>query len=103
MALVPRVIIWYHYVLGHSGDNRLDYQLNMQLGAGYGKLTPQHALLLLWSEVVVDLIGHWRLNVQGQEVELNTLASIDIVTNITKIIRIENKTAKHVAHQFENS
>eukprot|EP00957_Ditylum_brightwellii_P001242 97296-Ditylum_brightwellii.AAC.1 len=22
-ALVPRVIVWYHYVLGHSGANRL--------------------------------------------------------------------------------
>eukprot|EP00957_Ditylum_brightwellii_P048779 3700580-Ditylum_brightwellii.AAC.1 len=55
-----------------------------------------------WSEVVVDLIGLWCIKVGGQEVDFYALTCIDPVTNLVEMIRLENKTAKHVTHQFEN-
>ena len=79
-----------------------DCQKNKQLGAGYGHLPARHAQLLPWNEVAIDLIGPWRIDINGQEIEFNALTCIDPVTNLVEIIRIENKTAVHVAQQFEN-
>ena len=56
-----------------------------------------------WQEVAVDLVGPWVLNVQGQQVKFSALTIIDIVTNLTEIVRIENKTAAHIALLFENT
>eukprot|EP00957_Ditylum_brightwellii_P044318 3362572-Ditylum_brightwellii.AAC.1 len=55
-----------------------------------------------WDEVAVDLIGPWRMQVNGQEVEFNALTCIDPVTNLVEMIRLDNKMSEHVAHQFEN-
>eukprot|EP00957_Ditylum_brightwellii_P044319 3362573-Ditylum_brightwellii.AAC.1 len=55
-----------------------------------------------WDEVAVDLIGPWRMQVNGQEVEFNALTCIDPVTNLVEMIRLDNKTSGHVARQFEN-
>eukprot|EP00957_Ditylum_brightwellii_P174903 13317741-Ditylum_brightwellii.AAC.1 len=56
-----------------------------------------------WAEVAVDLIGPWTLTIQGQEVEFSALTSIDPVTNLIELQRIDNKTSTHIAQQFENS
>eukprot|EP00957_Ditylum_brightwellii_P184548 14055540-Ditylum_brightwellii.AAC.1 len=56
-----------------------------------------------WSDVVVDLIGPWKITIKGKEIEFNALTSIDLVSNLAKIIRIDNKTSEHVAQRFENS
>ena len=50
-----------------------------------------------WSEVCIDLIGPWTIVADGQILEF------DPVTNIAELIRIKNKTSKHVSEQFENS
>eukprot|EP00957_Ditylum_brightwellii_P150236 11440962-Ditylum_brightwellii.AAC.1 len=55
-----------------------------------------------WSEVAVDLIGPWKLNIQGQEVEFSAPTCIDTVSNLTEIVRIDNKTTEHTAQKFEN-
>ena len=124
-SLVAPVIRWYHLVLGHCGSTRLyetiasrfyyrglkhycdTYrcaicQTNKQLGAGYGKLPPRHADLVPWNAVAVDLIGPWKIKVQGYEYEFNALTCIDPVTNLVEIIRLNNKESSHVAQQFEN-
>lgn len=55
-----------------------------------------------WEEVHIDLIGPWKVKVANQDVEYLALTCIDPVTNLVELIRIENKTAEHVAQQFAN-
>ena len=50
---------------------------------------------------MVDLIGPWKIAVNNEDVYFNALTCIDPVTNLVEIIRIENKTANHVARKFE--
>ena len=78
-------------------------QKNKLLGAGYGLLPPRQAPFMLWSEVAVDLIGPWKIDLNGVEIEFKALTCIDPVTNLVEIMRVENQTAEHVAQQFENA
>ena len=55
-------------------------------GPGYGHLPPCDAQLAPWDEVVVDLIGPWKLHVHGQDLIFNALTCIDPVTNLTELI-----------------
>ena len=55
-----------------------------------------------WDEVIVDLIGPWRIEVQGREFIFNTLTYIDSVLNLVKIVRINNKSSQHIPDQFSN-
>ena len=53
--------------------------------------------------VAVDLIGPWKVKIGvDEEIEFNALTRIDPVTNLVELIRINNKTSKHVTEQFEN-
>ena len=113
-------IQWYHETLGHCGTNRLyesirqhfyilglrqkcdSYhcevcQKNKLIGPGYGLLPPREAPLTPWSEVMVDLIGPWKIKVNNEDIYFSTLTCIDPVTNLVEIIRIENKTADHIS------
>lgn len=124
-ALLNDVLLWYHRVLGHCGTTRLYDSLrahcyhpalkrqceaftcgmcqqNKVSGAGYGDLPGRQAPLVPWNEVAIDLIGPWKIDVQGVEVEFKALTCIDPVTNLVELIRIDNKTAAHVSQQFEN-
>ena len=126
-TLIVPTLRWYHLVLGHCGSRRLydtvrrrfhapglkriseetvhgckDCQTNKQIGAGYGTLPPKHASLVPWNQVDVDLIGPWRVQVNGEEVEFNALTCIDPVTSLVELIRVNRKTAYHIAQQFEN-
>ena len=76
-------------------------QKNKLIGPGYGLLPPREAPLTSWSEVMVDLIGPWKVEINNENVYFNALTCIDPVTNLVEIIRIENKTANHVARKFE--
>jgi hypothetical protein len=60
--------------------------------------------LVPWYKVAADLIGSWTLLVHGQEIEFWALTcSIDRVSNLVEITRIENKSAAHVGMIFENN
>jgi hypothetical protein len=48
-----------------------------------------------WEEVAIDLIGPWKVKVNGQQVEFDELTCIDTASNLVELIRIDNKTAKH--------
>ena len=124
-VLIQRLMVWYHLVLGHCGKERLyktisrrfyhvglkdkvekmqcaTCQRNKQLGRGYGQLPERIARLMPWDTVAIDLIGPWRLTINGIEILFNALTCIDPVTNLTELIRIDNKTSEHITQQFEN-
>ena len=54
-----------------------------------------------WEEVAIDLIGPWTVNVNGKEILFQALTCIDTVSNLVELIRIDNKTAEHVRHKFQ--
>jgi transposase InsO family protein len=126
--MVDHLVNWYHITLNHIGITRLyetiathfHYprlkaiveqrvsncdvcQRNKATGPGYGELPERDAQLLPWNEVAVDLIGPWRISINGQELEFNALTCIDPVTNLVELVRIQNKTAAHVGMIFENT
>ena len=126
--LLEAAIRWYHLALGHVGSNRLHatmaaqfYHRNLrnrcedvvqkcktcqtekQLGRGYGQMAPREAPLVPWREVAVDLIGPWKLEVQNHVLEFSALTIIDTVTNLIELVRVDNKTAAHIALHFENT
>ena len=120
---------WYHQVLNHPGMNRLYETINVHMynpglrtaceqvagtcdtcqkyklpGRGYGEAPPRQAHVAPWYEIAVDLIGPWKISIPGnQELEFRALTTIDTVSNLPELIRINNKTSEHVAQQFENS
>ena len=53
-----------------------------------------------WEEVTINLIGPWKVKVNGQQVEFNALICIDTASNLVKLIRNYNKTAKHIRDKF---
>jgi transposase InsO family protein len=125
--LLNNVVKWYHCVLNHTGMTRLLQTINSHLyhpqlkltvetvvqacetcqryklvGPGYGTLPPREAPLAPWDEVAIDLIGPWKIQVNGQELVFHALTCIDPVTNLTELIRINNKSSAHVGMKFEN-
>jgi hypothetical protein len=79
-------------------------QRSKLVGRGHGQTAPREAALLPWREVAADLIGPWELKVGNETHSFSALTIIDLVTNLTEIVRIENKTAApHVTLQFENT
>ena len=70
---------------------------------GYGYLPPRQANLVPLNEVYTDLIGPWTIIINGQILEFKALTSIDSVSNLAELIRIDNKFSKHVSEKFENS
>ena len=70
----------------------------------YGALAPREASIAPWSEVHVDCIGSWKVQVpSSQPVYFYALTCIDPVTNLIEIICFEGPpTAKKVKSLFEN-
>ena len=51
----------------------------------------------------VDLIGWWKVALNGGiELVIQTLICIEPVSNLAKLIRIEDKTSAHLSQQFNN-
>jgi hypothetical protein len=73
-------------------------------GRGYGLLSPkQEVRIAPWEEVAINLIGLWKVKVNGQQVEFNALTCIDTTLNLVELICIDNKTAKHIPDKFTQS
>jgi hypothetical protein len=53
-------------------------------GHGYGLLTKQEVWIAPWEEVAINLIGPWKVKVNGQQVEFNALTSIDTTSNLVQ-------------------
>jgi len=126
--LLLHAIQWYHHALSHIGQSRLADTMSLvyyhpklrntveaaltkcslcqqykNVQKGHGLLAPREAGLLPWSEVAVDLIGPWTLEVATQTVQFSALTIIDLVTNLVELVRLDNKTSEHVALQFVNT
>ncbi len=56
-----------------------------------------------WEEVAIDLIGPWKVKVNGRQVEFNALICIDTALNLVELIRIDNMTAEHIRDKFTQS
>lgn len=126
--LLNRAIRWYHLSLSHLGAKRLSETMSMvfyhpQLRSrieavlrpcrqcqqyknvlrGHGHTAPREAGLLPWSQVAVDLIGPWTLEISGESRTFYALTIIDMVTNLVELVRLSNKTSDHVSMHFMNT
>ena len=83
----------------YSCDACQRYKLD---GRDAGKLAPQVARAAPWEQVNIDLIGPWSVDVRtGSSYEFMALTCIDCVTCLAELIRIDDKTAQHVATKFD--
>ena len=127
-ADLDRLIQWYHMVLNHCGITRTCDTIALHFhhprlrerahaiittcdacqryklpGRGQGLLPAREANSVPWQEIAVDLIGPWTIEVQGQQLVFRALTVIDTCTNFPELIRINSKSAAHVALQLENA
>jgi hypothetical protein len=58
---------------------------------GYGLLPKQEVQIAPWEEVAIELIGPWKVKVNGQQVEFNALTCIDTASNLVELIHVDNK------------
>ena len=72
-------------------------------GKGYGLLPGKEMNRQSFTEAAVDLIGLWTVKAGKRELTFSALTIIDSVTNLTELVRIENKTAGHVSRKFEQT
>jgi transposase InsO family protein len=126
--ILQDTVRWYHLALGHCGISRLADTLRMHffhpklqhfcenevqkcdpcqrlknVGRGHGETAAREASLLPWQDVAVDLIGPWTVSIGDRELKFSALTMIDMVTNLVEVVRIDNKSAAHVAMHFENT
>ena len=122
-SMIPEVITWFHQVLGHPGQTRLRETLQQRYyhsrlrghidkfhckhcqkyklsGKGYGLLPEREVRIAPWEEVAIDLIGPWKVQVNGKPCEFSALTCIDTATNLVELVRIDTKTAEHIRHKF---
>ncbi|KAL7503526.1 hypothetical protein ACHAXN_001305 [Cyclotella atomus] len=117
---------WFHQVLGHPGQTRMQdtlmqryhhHQLRKTIdeykckecqhhklaSKGYGLLPERQVRIPPWEEVAINLIGPWKIKVNGRLCEFNALTCIDSTSNLVELIRIDNKTAEHIRDKFVQS
>ncbi len=122
-SMVVDTVKWFHQVMGHPGEKILQETLNQRYyhprlryhieklkckdcqkhkleSRGYGLLLKQKVRIAPWEEVAINLIGLWKVKVNGPQVEFNALTCIDTASNLVKLIRIDIKTAEHIRDKF---
>jgi Integrase zinc binding domain len=97
-TLLDSIIFWYHKILAHIGMTRLYDTISVHFsqsslnhgietiiqscgvcqriklsGAGYGHLTPCEALVVLWFEVTVDLMGPKNVTNSFQNIYISSI------------------------------
>jgi hypothetical protein len=124
--MVAETVKWFHQVMGHPGEKRLhkmlnkcyyhprlhyhidklkckDCQKHKLAGCSYSLLPEREVQIAPWEEIAIDLIGPWKVKVNGQQVEFNALTCIDAASKLDKLIRVDNETAKHICDKFTQS
>ena len=81
----------------------MDCQKHKLDDRGYGLLPEQEIRSEPSEEVAVDLIGPWNINIRGKPYKFKALTSIDTVTALVEIVRIDEKTADNIARKFSQS
>jgi hypothetical protein len=80
---------------------KCDYcQRNKLDGKGYGFLPEQEVCLIPFEECATDLIGPLTVQVHGKPYKFKELTAMDTVTNLVKIIRVDDKESKTVVKKF---
>jgi hypothetical protein len=125
-STVVDTVKWFHQVMRHPGEKGLCEMLNQcyhhpklcyhidklkckdcqnykLVGCGYGLLPKQEVRIAPWEKVAIDLIGPWKVNVNGQHVEFNAFTYIHMALNLVQLICINDKTAKHIRDKFTQS
>jgi transposase InsO family protein len=70
---------------------------------GHGETAPREAGLLPWSEIAMDMIGPWTLEVGDRTEKFSARTIIDLVTNLAEIVCVNNKTTAAVTAHFINA
>jgi transposase InsO family protein len=70
---------------------------------GHGETAPREAGLLPWSEIAVDMIGPWTVEVSNRTEKFSALTIIRLVTNLVEIVRVNNKTTSAITAHFVNA
>ncbi len=125
-SMIVDTVKWFHQVMGHPSEKRLHDTLNQRYhhpklsyhieklkrkdcqkyklaGHGYGLLPKREVQIAPWEEVATDLIGPWKVKVNGRQVEINALTCIDMASNLAELIHVDNKTAKHIRDKLTQS
>ena len=123
---VDHAIAWFHQIFNHPGQQRLFQGMHRYYhpalrkkieaftcdacqrykvdGRGFGHLPARDVRAAPWEQVDTDLIGPWKVQTRtGRIYEFSALTSIDRVTGLAELIRIENKTSEHVTSKFDES
>ena len=127
IALTDEMVIptikWFHKVMGHPGQTRLNKTLRQRYhhhklqyhierfrckhcqrhklpGKGYGLLPERELRIVPWEEVTVNLVEPWHIKIRGREVEFKALTCIDMDSNLVELIQVDNKTSDHVRDKF---
>ena len=92
-SMVVDTVKWFHQVMGHPGEKRLQETLNQNYyhpklhyhidelkckycqkhklaGGGYGLLPKQEVRIAPWEEVAISLIGPWKVKVNVYKLNL---------------------------------
>ena len=127
-SLLAQFIHWYHLKLGHVGATRLHDTIATHLyypllrtrveefvatcqdcnrlklpGRGYGHLPPRNTRLLPWEEVSCDTIGPWTIHLNGRDLSFKALTTIDNVSTLCEIVRVNDGTSIEAGNKFESS
>ena len=127
LVLIQPAIRWYHLVLEHPGSQLLYDTIRSKFyhpglsvlcqqyrchnncsmyknnGRPYGHLAMRQGLLAPWTYCAVDLFGPWKITIDWRPIVFKALRiSINPVTNLLEIIRINDKLSSHMVQQFSN-
>ncbi len=80
-----------------------DCQKYKLAGCGYSLLPKQEVCIAPWEEATINLIGPWKVKVNGQLVKFNALTCIDTSSNLVELICVDHKTTKHICDKFTQS
>ena len=115
--MIKKTVKWFHLVTGYPIEKRSrttcntryhhphlyryidtykcpEYQTNKLVGRGYGLLPERKLRSEPFLEVAGDLIGPWKIKVQGRAYECNTLIVIDRVPKLVELTIINHKTSE---------
>jgi len=127
-AVVDEVIEWYHSITSHGGQTRTrqsietffyypnlrdkikehidacdSCQRNKDSGKIQGHAPPRDETAVPFSDVAVDLVGPWKVMVNGRIIEIFALSSICVASSLFELIRVDEKSSQHVWQKFVNS
>ena len=127
--MLPLIVDWFHKATAHNlGITRLQENLRFhfyhprllaefrkQVSAcdlcqrmkrgwrQYGLLASRDARSSPWSEVAMDCIGPWNIELRGgRDYNIRALTTIDVTTNLLEIEPILTQTSAECARAFEN-